>query len=52
MIERALQAPEKLRFDVFYAVSNNQLCWVDIEHAREVLGYIPQDSAEERLRRS
>ena len=49
LVERAIQAPEDLRFDVFYGVSNNRLCWVDIEHARQVLGYIPQDSAEERL---
>ena len=50
LVERAIQAPEDLRFDVFYGVSNNRLCWVDIEHARGVLGYIPQDSAEGKLR--
>ena len=44
-----IQAPPELRFDIFYAVSNNRLCWVDIEHAREVLGYVPRDRAEERL---
>jgi NAD+ dependent glucose-6-phosphate dehydrogenase len=48
LLELAVQAPPELRFDVFYAVSNNDLCWVDIEHAREVLGYIPQDSAADR----
>jgi hypothetical protein len=32
-------------------VSNNQWRWVDIDHAREVLGYLPQDSAEERLKK-
>jgi len=50
MVERAIQAPDDLRFDVFYAVSNNRLCWVDIEHARQVLGYVPQDRAEDKLR--
>jgi len=49
MVERSVNASDDLRFDIFYAVSNNRLCWVDIEHAREVLGYIPQDRAEERL---
>jgi NAD+ dependent glucose-6-phosphate dehydrogenase len=48
LIEKALLAPEDLRFDVFYAASDNRNCWVDIEHAREVLGFAPQDSAEQR----
>jgi nucleoside-diphosphate-sugar epimerase len=51
LIERAVDAPDDLRFDIFYGVSNNQWRWVDIDHAREVLGYIPQDSAEERLKK-
>ena len=49
LVERAIHAPDDLRFDTFYGVSNNRWRWVDIEHAREVLGYIPQDSSEERL---
>jgi NAD+ dependent glucose-6-phosphate dehydrogenase len=49
MVERAIRAPGDLRFDIFYVVSNNRFCWVDIEHARQVLGYIPRDSAEERM---
>ena len=49
MVERAVEAGDELRFEVFYAVSDNRLCWVDIEHARQVLGYIPEDSAEERM---
>lgn len=48
LVERAIGAPKDLRFDIFYAVSNNSLRWVDIEHARKVLGYIPQDSAQDR----
>jgi nucleoside-diphosphate-sugar epimerase len=49
LLERAILAPDALRFDVFYATSDNAYKWVDIEHARQVLGYHPQDSAEERL---
>ncbi|MEW6755008.1 MAG: NAD(P)-dependent oxidoreductase [Candidatus Latescibacterota bacterium] len=41
LVERALWAPQDVRFDVFYAVSDNRLCWVDIAHARQVLGYAP-----------
>ena len=52
LVEKSMQAPEDLRFDMFYGVSNNRWRWVDIDHPREVLGYIPQDSSEERLSES
>lgn len=47
MIERCITAPPELKFDIFYVVSNNRWGWRDISHAREVLGYEPQDSADE-----
>jgi nucleoside-diphosphate-sugar epimerase len=31
-------------FDIFYGVSNNSTRWLDIEYAREQLGYLPQDN--------
>lgn len=34
-------------FDVFYGVSNNATRWLDIEYAKEALGYKPQDNATE-----
>lgn len=50
LIHRCIDAPENVRFDILYAVSNNnQGRWMDIEHAREVLGYMPQDRAEDYL---
>jgi len=49
LVERTIEAPEALRFDIFYGVSNNRWRWVDIDHPRKVLGYIPADSAEEKL---
>jgi nucleoside-diphosphate-sugar epimerase len=45
-IEHALAATDKPGFDTFYAVSDNRHRWVDLDHARERLGYTPQDSAE------
>ncbi len=48
LAERCVDAPDALRFDIFYGISNNQYIWVDIEHAREVVGYVPQDRAEDR----
>ncbi len=47
LIQRCVDAPDALRFDVFYGVSDNDYNWVDIEHARHVLGYVPLDCAEE-----
>jgi uronate dehydrogenase/NAD+ dependent glucose-6-phosphate dehydrogenase len=46
MIERCVDAPESLRFDVFYGISNNKHCWVDVERGKEI-GYQPADKAEE-----
>ena len=47
IFERCITAPDDLRFDVFYGMSDNDLRWVDIEHAQEKIGFIPQDRAEE-----
>jgi nucleoside-diphosphate-sugar epimerase len=43
MVERCLRAPAELRFDIFFAQSDNCYNLVDIQHARDVLGYAPQD---------
>jgi NAD+ dependent glucose-6-phosphate dehydrogenase len=50
LVERCIEAPESLRFDIFFGHSDNQYNLVDIQHARDILGYAPQDSAEERLK--
>ena len=47
MVERCIGAPESLRFDIFYVVSNNKWSYRDLKHARKVLGFEPQSSAEE-----
>ena len=49
LVERCVNAPEDVRFDIFYGASDNRYRWVDIAHAREVVGYVPQDSAEDCL---
>lgn len=46
-VEKAIQAPESLRFDVFFVQSRNRYNFVDIQHGIDVLGYDPQDSAED-----
>jgi nucleoside-diphosphate-sugar epimerase len=46
MIERCAAAPETIRYDIFYVVSDNKWGYRDISHAREMVGYQPQDAAE------
>jgi hypothetical protein len=48
MVERCIAAPESLRFDVFFVVSDNRWGYRPVEHARPVLGYVPEDQAEDR----
>ncbi len=43
MVERCVDAPESVRFDIVYAVSDNRGRYRDISHAREVVGYVPLD---------
>jgi len=45
MIECCLD-DDSVEFDIFYGVSDNDRRFCDIEHAREVLGYDPQDAGE------
>ena len=47
MIEKCLDAPESLRYDIFDAISNNRWRWRDTSHARQVLGWEPQGSSDE-----
>jgi nucleoside-diphosphate-sugar epimerase len=46
LIERCVEAPEALKFDIFYAVSSNRWNYRDMDHVRQVLGFVPQDSAD------
>ena len=46
IVQKSIEAPDHLRFDILYGVSNNKYRWVDIEHARESVGFVPQDRGE------
>ena len=46
MLVKCIEAPDGLLYDIFMAVSDNKWTYHDLDHAREVLGYVPQDSAE------
>lgn len=47
VFEKSINASKEVRFDVFYGMSNNDHRWVDIDHAKNVIGFIPEDRAEE-----
>ena len=46
MVEKCITAPDSLRYDIFFVTSRNQWGYRDISHAREVVGYEPEDSAD------
>lgn len=46
-IDRAIAAPESLRFAVCFLTSDNKWGYRDLTHARAVLGYEPLDRAED-----
>ena len=46
MVEKCIEAPQSLKFDTFFVVSRNKWNYRDIEHARDVVGYVPQDTAD------
>lgn len=47
LTERCIAADDELRFGIFYGMSNNRWNWVDLEDARDKVGYVPEDSAED-----
>ena len=46
VLQKCIDASEDLKYDVFFATSDNRWAYRDLEHPRRVLGYEPQDSAE------
>ncbi|MDA1257563.1 MAG: NAD(P)-dependent oxidoreductase [Chloroflexi bacterium] len=40
---KIIEAPPELKFDIFWATSDNKKLFRDNAHAKEVLGYVPQD---------
>ena len=46
-IELAVDAEDSVRCDIFFVNSDNKWSYRDLSHARDVLGFVPQDAAEE-----
>jgi nucleoside-diphosphate-sugar epimerase len=47
MVETCLDAPDDLKYEIFYVVSDNKWAYRDMAHAREVLGFEPEGRAED-----
>lgn len=45
-LAKCIEAPDDLKYDIFMATSNNKWNYRDLEHTREVLGYVPEDSSD------
>lgn len=45
-----VDAPDTIRYDIFYGMSDNRYRWVDLENACDAVGYVPQDRAEDHLK--
>jgi nucleoside-diphosphate-sugar epimerase len=46
-LEACVEAPESVRFDIFFCTSRNKWGYRDLEHPRAVLGWEPVDAAED-----
>lgn len=47
MVQKTIEAPDTLKYDIFYVVSNNKWRYRDLSHAKEVVGFVPEDAAED-----
>jgi NAD+ dependent glucose-6-phosphate dehydrogenase len=47
LIKCCIDADDEVRFDIFYGMSDNKRRWVDIENARQRVGYVSRDRAED-----
>ena len=47
LLDRCVDAPETLHYDIFFGASRNKWGYRDLDHPRAVLGWEPVDAAEE-----
>ncbi|MDA1189642.1 MAG: NAD(P)-dependent oxidoreductase [Chloroflexi bacterium] len=47
LVDRCISAPDSVRFGIVYGISNNTWRFWDIEGARKLIGYEPQDDGEQ-----
>ena len=49
LVVRCIEAPDELRYEIFFGISNNRWRFRDYSHSTELLGHVPQDAAEDLL---
>ncbi|MDP6381484.1 MAG: NAD(P)-dependent oxidoreductase [Phycisphaerae bacterium] len=49
ILQKCIDAPDDLKHGIFFATSKNKWGYRDLEHPRRVLGFEPQDSADDYL---
>jgi len=49
MVEKCINAPKELLYDIFMACSDNKYSYYDLEHAANIIQYLPEDSAESAI---
>ncbi|SVD19322.1 uncharacterized protein METZ01_LOCUS372176, partial [marine metagenome] len=49
MLHRCIDADAAIDYEVVFAVSDNKWNYRDISRSKEILGYIPEDSADTKL---
>jgi nucleoside-diphosphate-sugar epimerase len=47
MVQLCIEAPASLDYDTLFVTSNNRWGYRDLQHAREAVGFVPQDAAED-----
>ena len=47
ILHKCIDAPDELKYDIFFATSNNKWGYRDLEHSKKALGWVPQDAAED-----
>ncbi len=47
LVRKCLEAPDSVKFDIFYSGSDNKWGVRDISRARDIVGYVPADRAED-----
>lgn len=47
LLQKCVEAPDSLRWDIFFGVSNNTWGFRDFSHAQQILGYQPLDNSEQ-----
>ena len=47
ILQRCIDAPADMTYDVFFALSDNRWGVRDLEHSQKVLGWVPHDSGDE-----